>query len=87
MLTGDESLAFINKRVRALASGKKDHQRAAYEALSHLAMRWAEPSELHSMESLQMAQRIDQDLADLIRHVQDIKDTYLEAAFEEEAVS
>lgn len=82
MLTADESLEFILDRVQGLGRGNKSHEKAAYRALIHMTQRWAEPTDLYISRDLEMAERIGQDLADIVRHIQDIQHAYMKALFE-----
>ncbi len=81
MLTAEQSLEFILGKVEELGDGAKTHHRAAYRALLHLTLRWAEPTDSFIDDGLEMAERIGQDLADVQRHIADLQHAYLKALF------
>jgi hypothetical protein len=81
MLKAHASLEFILNRIQLLGRGEQPHERAAYRALIHMIQRWAEPTDLFVDEDLQMSQRIGQDLADIIRHISNIQNAYLQNLF------
>lgn len=84
MLTAEQSLEFILSRVDILGRGTQAHERAAHRVLIDLTQRWAEPTDQYIDDSLEMAERIGQDLADITRHMTDLQHHYLKALFETE---
>ncbi len=87
MLSAEESLEFILQRVEELGRGEKAHEKAAYRALLNITQRWAEPTDAFIDDSLAMAERIGQDLADVQRHFADLQHAYLKALFGESSGS
>ncbi len=81
MLKAQDSLEFILNKIHELGRGNQPHERAAYRAMIHMIQRWAEPTDLFVDENLQMAERIGQDLADIVRHINDIQHAYMNVLF------
>ncbi len=84
MLTAEQSLQFILSRVDLLGRGTRAHERAAHRVLIDLTQRWAAPTDQYIDDSLEMAEPIGQDLADITRHMTDLQHHYLKALFETE---
>ena len=82
MLTTAQSLDLIIARVDLLGRGTRAHGRAAHRVLIGLTQRWAEPTDQYIDDSLEMAERIGQDLADITRHMTDLQLQYPKVLFE-----
>ncbi|MBM3518825.1 MAG: hypothetical protein FJX56_13380 [Alphaproteobacteria bacterium] len=81
MLSAQESLEFLLFHIERLRGSKKAHDRATYVALMNMTQRWAEPTDQYIDDSLAMAERIGQDLADISRTLTDLQHSYLKALF------